>query len=134
MNSNPIDVIRATFEQRRREGSARILPFLSFLLTHLALTAFLISSFLVHDFSVKIFVAALGVLLNASEWIYTILISNRWRRDIVGRLLAEADAQRSLEAAQRVTYEARIDQERQRWQGEITRRRWQRQVRQQGFQ
>jgi hypothetical protein len=133
MSSNHIDVIRATFEQKRREGSAKIIPFLSFLLTHLALTAFLIASFFVHDLSAKIFVAALGILLIASEWIYTILISNRWRRDIIGRLLAEADAQRALEIAQRVTYEARIDQERQRWQGEITRRRWQRQVRQQGF-
>jgi hypothetical protein len=132
MSSNSIDSIRTVFEQRRREGSAKIVPLLSFLLTHLALTAFLITTFLARDLDVKIFIVALGVLLIASEWIYTILISMRWRRDIVARLLAETDSQRSLEIAQRVTYEARIDQERQRWQGEITRRRWQRQARQQG--
>ena len=132
MGSSSIDTMRLVFERRRREGNAKIVPFLSFLLTHLALIAFLIAAFFVNDLNAKILVILPGIVLIASEWIYTILISAYWRRDIAARLLAEAASRQALEAAQRITYEARIDLERQRWQGEITRRRWQRQVRRQG--
>ncbi len=131
MHSNVMNSTLILAEQRKAEGSARIVPFLSFVLTHLALTAFLTAIFFMSTLDAKIVVVALGVLLIASEWIYTILISVRWRRDITARLLAEAESKQALESAERVTYEARIDMERQRWQREIQRRRWQRQERQQ---
>jgi hypothetical protein len=134
MKLNPIDAKRAVFEQRRREGSAKIAPLLSFIVMCLALIAFLAATFLTHTLDAKVFIMALGILLMTAEWIYTIFISNRWQRDIAERLLAEADAQHALEVIQQMTYEVYIDQDRQRWQEEIARRRWQRQVRQQGVQ
>ena len=134
MSSNPIDAMRAIFEQRRRERSAKTVPLFSFLLIYFALTAFLVATFFVHNLDAKIFVMAVGILLITAEWLYTIFMSNRWRRDIAERLLAETDTRNTLEMMQRMTYEVHVDQERHHWQEEIARRRWQRQERQQGFQ
>ncbi len=110
------------------------MPLLSFLLIALALVAFLVAIFMMRTLDAKIFIMALGILLSIGEWTYTLFISTRWRRDIADRLQAEADTQHALEVIQMMTYEVHVDQERQRWQEEIARRRWQRQVRQQGFQ
>ncbi len=131
MQLNPIDSMRTLLEQRQREGGAKVVPFISFVLTHLALTVFLVSTFFISDLTTKILVVACGVLLIASEWIYTILVSLKWKQDIAARLLAEEEQKHVKLDAQRAIYEAHINIERQRWQAEITRRRWQRQAKQQ---
>lgn len=123
--------MRTLVEQRQREGGARVVPFLSFVLTHLALTVFLVSTFFLTDLTAKILVVACGVLLIAAEWIYTIVVSLRWKRDIAARLLAEEEQKQVKQNAQHAIYEARVNTERQRWEAEITRRRWQRQAKQQ---
>lgn len=123
--------MRTLLEQRQREGGAKVVPFISFVLTHLALTVFLVSTFFISDLTTKILVVACGVLLIASEWIYTILVSLKWKQDIAARLLAEEEQKHVKLDAQRAIYEAHINIERQRWQAEITRRRWQRQAKQQ---
>ncbi|GAC1499794.1 MAG: hypothetical protein NVS2B12_06550 [Ktedonobacteraceae bacterium] len=125
-STNSIDAMRTLTEQRQREGSAKIIPFLSFALTHMALTAFIAASLFVIEHNLKIFMIVLGVLLIASEWIYTIIISIKWRRDIVTRVQAEAHSRQAVEAARQTIKDAHVDMERNRWQAEITRRRWQR--------
>ena len=131
MRSNSLDSMRTLLEQRHREGGARVVPFISFVLTHLALTVFLVSTFFITDFTIKLLIVACGVLLIASEWIYTIVVSLKWKRDIAARLLAEEEQKQVKQDAQKTVYEAQINIERQRWQAEITRRRWQRQAKQQ---
>lgn len=87
---NPIEQELIRREWRKREGTVRTIPYISFILTHLALVLFLgalfLVDFLVADSSmrltVKIVLAVLAVLSLASEWGYAILSSLRWKRDI----------------------------------------------------
>ena len=77
-------------ERRREEGAARTVPYVSFLLTHIALVLFLGAMFIVDyltldatlKLSVKIALVAFAIILIACEWIYAIRYSRRWRQDV----------------------------------------------------
>jgi small-conductance mechanosensitive channel len=77
-------------ERRREEGAAKTVPYVSFLLTHIALVLFLGAMFIVDylaldatlKLSVKVALVALAVILIACEWIYAIRYSRRWRQDV----------------------------------------------------
>jgi hypothetical protein len=77
-------------ERRREEGVAKTVPYVSFLLTHIALVLFLgamfIVDFFVHDtllnLTIKITLVALAILFMVCEWIYAIRYSRRWKQDV----------------------------------------------------
>ncbi len=90
MNDSPqIDFLR--YQLRKKETSARAVPYVSFILTHAALVVFLILSFFIDrllgpntpDLAIKIVLAIGAVLLLAGEWIYSIITSRRWKKDIM---------------------------------------------------
>ncbi|HET8844648.1 MAG TPA: hypothetical protein VFN35_24470 [Ktedonobacteraceae bacterium] len=103
------------YKLRKRESEAKAVPYVSFILTHVALVLFLVLSFFIDRFLstgtnsliIKILLAVLAVLLLASEWIYAIVTSRRWKKDI--ELLTQ------LEEEQRF----REEQERARRQEDI---------------
>lgn len=89
--SNPIEVLLYRRERRRQEQAARVVPYVSFLLTHLALVLFLIALFFIDRIVadsltrniVKGLLVGSAILSLATEWGYTILCSRRWKRDIL---------------------------------------------------
>ncbi len=89
--SNPIEVLLYRRERRRQEQAARVVPYVSFLLTHLALALFLLALFFVDrlliDPSARNIIKGLlvgcAILALAMEWGYAILCSRRWKRDIL---------------------------------------------------
>lgn len=89
-------------ERRKEEGAAKTVPYVSFLLTHIALVLFLgamfIVDFLVLDatlkLSIKIALVVLAIILIACEWIYAIRYSRRWRQDV--RQLRQLEEQQYL--------------------------------------
>jgi hypothetical protein len=100
MNNSPqIDLLR--YQLRKRETSARVVPYVSFILTHAALVIFLILSFFSNQLLgsssasllFKISLAVLAVLLLASEWIYAIVNSRKWKKDIL--LLQQLEEEQS---------------------------------------
>ncbi len=107
MNNSPhIDLLR--YQLRKRETSARAVPYVSFILTHAALVIFLLLSFFSdqilgfasNSLLFKIILAVLAVLLLAAEWIYAIVNSRKWKKDIL--LLQQLEEeQRSHEEQER---------------------------------
>jgi hypothetical protein len=90
--SNPIDILLYKRERRRQEQAARVVPYISFLLTHLALVLFLLALFFVdrllidpsaRNIIIKGSLVGCAILALATEWGYAILCSRRWKRDIL---------------------------------------------------
>ncbi len=89
--SNPIDILLYKRERRRQEQAARVVPYVSFLLTHLALVLFLLALFFVDRLLIdpsarniiKGVLVGSAILALATEWGYAILCSKRWKRDIL---------------------------------------------------
>jgi len=77
-------------ERRREEGAAKTVPYVSFLLTHIALVLFLAAMFIVDFFvhatafniSIKVALAVLAIIFMICEWVYAIRYSRRWRQDV----------------------------------------------------
>ncbi len=77
-------------ELRKQEGAAKSVPYISFILTHVALVLFLIVSFFIDriipsatgSWVAKVILAVIAVVFLASEWIYAIISSRRWKRNI----------------------------------------------------
>jgi hypothetical protein len=105
-------------EIRKQESIAKQIPYISFILTHIALVLFIIAAFFIDRFTsnqstiiiVKIVLSVIAVLLLASEWIYAITISSRWKKTISTlfqleeeqRIFEEQDRQRQHESAMAV--------------------------------
>lgn len=78
-------------ELRKQESAAKSVPYISFILTHAALVLFLVVAFFIDhlitsatvSLIVKILLAAFAILLLASEWIYAIISSLRWKKNIL---------------------------------------------------
>src|SRR5262249_49595844 len=78
------------YQLHKRELEAKAVPYISFILTHAALVLFLVLSFFIDRFVsggqsglvIKILLAVFAVVLLASEWIYAIITSQRWKKDI----------------------------------------------------
>lgn len=89
--SNPIDILLYKRERRRQEQAARVVPYVSFLLTHLALVLFLLALFFIDRLLIdpsarniiKGVLVGCAILALATEWGYAILCSRRWKRDIL---------------------------------------------------
>ena len=77
-------------ELHRQENAAKSVPYISFILTHVSLVLFIIVTFFVDrlisdastSFAVKIVVSIIAVLFLASEWLYAIVTSRRWKKNI----------------------------------------------------
>ena len=75
---------------RHYESEAKLIPYISFILTHVALVLFLVIAFFIDRFIanantsiiIKIVLATIAVALLASEWIYAIRTSLRWKKMI----------------------------------------------------
>ncbi len=87
-------------ELRRQEHSARSIPYVSFILTHLALVLFIIVAFLVdqvikdpmQNLIFKILISVVAILCVAAEWVYAIRSSQKWRKNIL--LLTQLEEER----------------------------------------
>ncbi len=74
----------------QQESAAKSVPYISFILTHVALVLFLVASFFVDrlvnnpaiNLEVKIIISVLGVLFLVAEWTYAIRTSLRWKKNI----------------------------------------------------
>lgn len=109
------EVLQHRLKLRQHESEAKLIPYISFILTHVALVLFLIVAFFIDRFisnpsiniTVKIVLAVIAVLFLASEWFYAIRTSLRWKKMIVTvaqleeeqRLLEEQERQRQHENA-----------------------------------
>lgn len=101
--TNPIELEMAQFELRKKESAARTIPYISFILTHAALVLFILTIFIVDrlvpdptaNLFLKVVIVVVGVLLLAGEWIYAIVSSRKWKKDI-STLQQIAEAQRQL--------------------------------------
>lgn len=88
---NLIDLDMTRFELKRKESRARTMPYISFILTHAALVLFIIAIFMVDrlvadpstNLFVKVSIVVAVVLLLAGEWIYAIISSLKWKKDII---------------------------------------------------
>jgi len=77
-------------ELRMQESAAKSVPYISFILTHVALVLFLVVSFFIDriipnptgSLIAKVILAVIAVVFLASEWIYSIISSRRWKRNI----------------------------------------------------
>jgi hypothetical protein len=107
--TNPIELEMAQFELRKKESAARTIPYISFILTHAALVLFIITIFMVDrlvkdpttNLLLKIAIVVVAVVLLASEWIYAIVSSRKWKNDIL-TLQQIAEAQRQIILTERV--------------------------------
>jgi hypothetical protein len=109
------EVLQHRLRLRQRESEAKLIPYISFILTHVALVLFLIVAFFVDRITpnpgsnllLKIVLAVIAVLFLASEWIYAIRTSLRWKNMIITvakleeeqRILEEQERQRQHENA-----------------------------------
>ncbi|HEY0756180.1 MAG TPA: hypothetical protein VGD98_19650 [Ktedonobacteraceae bacterium] len=102
-----VDLLR--FQLRKKEATAKAVPYISFILTHAALVLFLVLTFFIdsligptmYSLAIKITLAVLAVLLLASEWIFAIVTSQRWKKDIL-LLLQLEEEQRHYEEQQKI--------------------------------
>jgi hypothetical protein len=100
-------------ELQRQESEARSIPYISFILTHVALVLFLIAAFVIdHLISdttiglvVKISMCVIAVLFLASEWVYAIITSRRWKKNIAALLQLEEEQRATNEQEQQRHYE-----------------------------
>ena len=96
-NQFGVDLLR--YQLRKKEAAAKAVPYISFILTHVALVLFLVLTFFIdnfvgasmYSFAIKIALAVLAVLFLASEWIYAIVTSRRWKKDIALLLQLEEE-------------------------------------------
>lgn len=86
---------------RRQEISAKLVPFITFILTHLALVVLLFTSFFTVSQTVKILLAIVAVLCILGEMFYISLVAINWRRN-VSALLDIQEKQRKAEEAARL--------------------------------
>ncbi len=109
------EVLHHRLKLRQHESEAKLIPYISFILTHVALVLFLIVAFFVDriipnpgtSFIIKIVLAVIAVLFLASEWVYAIRTSLRWKKMIITvaqleeeqRILQEQERQRQHENA-----------------------------------
>lgn len=102
-----IDFLR--LDLRRQELAAKSVPYVSFILTHVALVLFIVSAFFVDRLvgspssvtPIRILLVGMGVLLIAAEWVYAIMTSRRWKNDVIILLQLEA-AQHQREAEEKM--------------------------------
>lgn len=109
------EVLQQRLKLRQHESEAKLIPYISFILTHVALVLFLIVAFFIDRFipnpttniTIKIVLAVIAVLFLASEWFYAIRTSLRWKKMIImvsqleeeQRLQEEQERQRQHENA-----------------------------------
>ncbi len=100
-------------ELQQQESAARSIPYISFILTHVALVLFLIAAFFVDrlipnstvSLIVKITLSVIAVLFLASEWVYAIITSRRWKKNIAALLQLEEEQRSADEHEQQRQYE-----------------------------
>ena len=100
-------------ELQQQESAARSIPYISFILTHVALVLFLIAAFFVDRLTpnptvsliVKITLSVIAVLFLASEWVYAIITSRRWKKNIAALLQLEEEQRSADEQEQQRQYE-----------------------------
>ena len=96
-NQFQVDLLR--YQLRKKEAAAKAVPYISFILTHVALVLFLVLSFFIDNLigstnnglAIKIGLAFLAVIFLASEWIYAIVTSRRWKKDLLLLLQLEEE-------------------------------------------
>lgn len=96
-NQSQVDLLR--YQLQKKEANAKAVPYISFILTHVALVLFLILTFFIdriigltpYNLAIKISLAIIAVLFLASEWIYAIVTSTRWKKDILLLLQLEEE-------------------------------------------
>ncbi|GAC1402944.1 MAG: hypothetical protein NVS4B11_36910 [Ktedonobacteraceae bacterium] len=119
---NPINAQFIQRERRRQESAAKTVPYISFILTHAALVLFIGALFIVDrlvnspaaNLTIKIIIVIIAVILLASEWIYAIISSLRWKRDIQTLQLIEEEHHHFEEEVKVKTQETAIMAERQK--------------------
>jgi hypothetical protein len=119
---NPIELELIRRERRKQESAAKTVPYISFILTHVALVLFLGALFLVDrlitnptsNLTIKVVLVAAGVITLATEWAYAIISSVHWKRDILALQQAEEEQRRIEDEARRKLQEAEIAAERQK--------------------
>ncbi|GAC1371539.1 MAG: hypothetical protein NVS2B12_41510 [Ktedonobacteraceae bacterium] len=102
------EVLKQRLKLRQHESEAKLIPYISFILTHVALVLFLIVAFFLDRFVpnpgmnliVKIVLAVIAVLFLASEWFYAIRTSLRWKKMITTVAMLEEE-QRMVEEQER---------------------------------
>ncbi len=115
---NRVDIEVRRFELRRQESAAKLVPYISFIFTHVALVLFIVVAFFIDRLfnntgavlTIKIALCVIAVLFLASEWIYAISNSRRWKKNIAiiheieeeQRLAEEQERQRQYENAMTV--------------------------------
>jgi hypothetical protein len=106
-------------ELHKQESTAKGIPYISFILTHVALVLFVVSVFFIDrlvsnptiSLYVKIILSVVAVLFLASEWIYAIRTSLRWKKNItifyqLEREMKEAEElERNREHEEKMTVE-----------------------------
>ena len=98
-----VDLLR--HQLRKKEAAAKAVPYVSFILTHVALVLFLLLSFFIDGMigsakdrlTIMIALALLAVAFLASEWIYAIITSRRWKKDLQLLLQVEEEQRHHLE-------------------------------------
>lgn len=108
-----IDFLR--LDLHRQELAAKSVPYVSFILTHVALVLFIVSAFFVDRLvgspssatPIRILLVVMGVLLIATEWVYAIMTSRRWKKDVIVLLQLEA-VQRQREAEEKMRRQEEI--------------------------
>lgn len=88
---------------KRQEIQAKLVPYVSFILTHLALVILLITSFFADRMGInatlKIVLAVVAVLCILCEMIYIITVAVRWHRNVSALLDIQEKQRRTEEAA-----------------------------------
>ncbi len=100
------EVLQQRLKLRQHESEAKLIPYISFILTHVALVLFLIVAFFVDRFisdpttniTIKIVLAVIAVLFLASEWFYAIRTSLRWKKMII--MVAQLEEEQRLQEEQ----------------------------------
>lgn len=103
--NNPPQIELLRYQLRKRENAAKAVPYVSFILTHVALVLFLVLSFFIDRLlgsspasgPIKIVLTVLAVAFLASEWVYAIVNSRRWKKDILLLLQLEQQHQQREE-------------------------------------
>ncbi len=86
-----LDLELRRLELHKQENAARSVPYISFILTHVALVLFLIAAFFIDhvitnatvNMVIKIALSVVAVIFLASEWAYAISSSRRWKKSIL---------------------------------------------------
>ena len=110
------EIRQRRLELRKQESIAKQIPYISFILTHIALVLFLIVAFFIDRIvtdptivlTTKITLSVIAVLLLASEWIYAITISGRWKRTISTLFQLEEEQRRFEEQERQRQHESQI--------------------------